>query len=78
MKNKTRESIILQVGWIKVSDQTILALHKKVITHNSRVRVTHDGQNKWNLILKQVGVLQSQTTQQEVTYLIVDPDLLVL
>ena len=78
MMNKTRESIIFQVGWIKVSNQTILALHKKVITHNSRVMVTNDGQNKWNLILKQVGVLQSQTTQQEVTYLIVDPDLLVL
>ena len=31
-----------------MSDQTILALHKKVITHNSRVLVTHDEQNTWS------------------------------
>ena len=42
------------MGWIKVSDQTILALHKKVITHNSRVLVTHDEQRTWNLIIRQV------------------------
>ena len=45
---------LTQVGWLKVSDQTILALHKKVITHNSRVMVTHDEQRTWNLIIKQV------------------------
>ena len=25
-----------QVGWLKAGDQTILALHKRVITHNTR------------------------------------------
>jgi hypothetical protein len=31
-----------QVGWLKAGDQTILALHKRVITHNSRVQVSHE------------------------------------
>ena len=32
----------MQVGWLKAGDQTILALHKRVITHNSRVSVSHE------------------------------------
>lgn len=43
-----------KVGWLKVSDQTILTLHKRVITHNSRIRVTHDEQRTWNLLIKNV------------------------
>ena len=34
--------VVLQVGWLKAGDQTILALHKRVITHNSRVSVSHE------------------------------------
>ena len=37
-----------------MSDQTILTLHKRVITHNSRIRVTHDEQRTWNLLIKNV------------------------
>jgi hypothetical protein len=40
------------VGWVKASDQTILTLHKRVITHNTRVHVTHDEHNTWNLHIK--------------------------
>ncbi len=31
-----------KVGWLKAQDQTILALHKRVITHNSRIDVDHE------------------------------------
>ena len=31
-----------KVGWLKAGDQTILALHKRVITHNTRVSVSHE------------------------------------
>ena len=31
-----------KVGWLKAGDQTILALHKRVITHNARVSVSHE------------------------------------
>ena len=34
--------MLFQIGWIKASDQTVLSLHKKVITHNPRIKVTHD------------------------------------
>ena len=61
-----------------MSDQTILALHKKVITHNSRVMVTHDEQNTWNLILKQVGVITTTSYLAEATHSLVDADFVVL
>lgn len=38
-----------KVGWIKASDQTVLSLHKKVITHNPRIKVTHDEHRTWTL-----------------------------
>ena len=41
------DDLCLQVGWLKAGDQTILALHKRVITHNSRVSVSHED-NKVN------------------------------
>ena len=56
-----------KVGWIKVratsdqnvllrdlkaGDQTILSLHKRVITHNDRVHITHDEHNTWNLHIR--------------------------
>jgi len=31
-----------QVGWLKAKDQTILALHTRVITHNGRIAVDHE------------------------------------
>ena len=37
-----------------MSDQTILTLHKRVITHNARIHVTHDEQRTWNLLIKNV------------------------
>jgi hypothetical protein len=42
-------SLTPQVGWLKASDQTILTLHKKVITHNWRIYVTHDEHRTWYL-----------------------------
>ena len=44
----------LKVGWLKQSDQTILTLHKRVITNNARIHVTHDEQRTWNLLIKNV------------------------
>ncbi|XP_063215990.1 lachesin-like [Bacillus rossius redtenbacheri] len=43
-----------KVGWLKVEDQTILTLHNKVVTHNSRVSVSRDGDHTWRLHLRQV------------------------
>lgn len=43
-----------KVGWIRAEDQTILTLDSKVVTHNSRVSVTTDGAQTWNLHLRQV------------------------
>jgi len=43
-----------KVGWIKAGDQTILTLHKRVITHNDRIHITHDEHNTWNLHIKDV------------------------
>ena len=31
-----------KVGWLKAKDQTILALHHRVITHNNRFVVDHE------------------------------------
>eukprot|EP00090_Calanus_glacialis_P001506 TRINITY_DN11080_c0_g1_i1.p1 TRINITY_DN11080_c0_g1~~TRINITY_DN11080_c0_g1_i1.p1 ORF type:complete len:435 (+),score=83.57 TRINITY_DN11080_c0_g1_i1:319-1623(+) len=42
-----------KVGWIK-ADQTILTLHKRVITHNDRIHITHDMHNTWDLHIKDV------------------------
>ena len=40
--------ISFQVGWLKAKDQTILALHHRVITHNERFGVDHDD-NRYEL-----------------------------
>jgi len=47
-------SSVLQVGWLKAEDQTILTLHNKVVTHNSRISVTHDNHRTWQLHIRQV------------------------
>ncbi|XP_021917690.1 lachesin-like, partial [Zootermopsis nevadensis] len=43
-----------KVGWLKAEDQTILTLHNKVVTHNSRISVTHDNHRTWQLHIRQV------------------------
>lgn len=43
-----------KVGWLKAEDQTILTLHNKVVTHNSRISVTHDNMKTWQLHIRQV------------------------
>ncbi|KAK6617509.1 hypothetical protein RUM44_005097 [Polyplax serrata] len=43
-----------KVGWLKAEDQTILTLHNKVVTHNSRISVSHDNVNTWQLRIRQV------------------------
>jgi len=44
-----------KVGWLKAGDQTILALHKRVITHNTRVSVSHEDSRIWKLHLRSVA-----------------------
>ncbi|KAK3929253.1 Zwei Ig domain protein zig-8, partial [Frankliniella fusca] len=43
-----------KVGWLKASDQTVLTMHTRVVTHNSRVSVSHDNQRTWHLHIRQV------------------------
>ncbi|GLH12140.1 Lachesin [Gryllus bimaculatus] len=43
-----------QVGWMKAEDQTILTLHTKVVTHNSRISVSQDNMRTWQLHIRQV------------------------
>ncbi len=43
-----------KVGWMKAKDQTILALHQRVITHNNRVSVDHEGNKIWKLKIRSV------------------------
>ncbi|XP_068217837.1 uncharacterized protein [Palaemon carinicauda] len=43
-----------KVGWLKVDSQTILSLQKRVVTHNTRISVTHDEHRTWNLHIRQV------------------------
>ncbi len=40
---------MFQIGWMKAGEQTVLTLHKRVITHNPRIRVTHDEHRTWTL-----------------------------
>ncbi|XP_023311949.1 zwei Ig domain protein zig-8-like [Anoplophora glabripennis] len=47
--------VIIEVGWMKADDQTILALHTRVITHNPRITVSHDDSLKtWQLRIRQL------------------------
>ncbi|ERL92110.1 hypothetical protein D910_09431, partial [Dendroctonus ponderosae] len=43
-----------EVAWVRAEDQTILSLHSKVVTHNSRIGVTHDSANTWQLRIRQL------------------------
>lgn len=76
-----------RVAWIKVDTQTILTIHTHVITHNSRVSTTHNGQRQWNLHIRNIkeddrgyymcqinsSPMKSQTGYVEV---VVPPDIL--
>lgn len=39
---------------MRAEDQTILSLHTKLVTHNSRVSVTHDNLRTWQLRIRQL------------------------
>ena len=43
-----------KVGWMRASDQAVLALANRVVTHNPRYMVTHDEPNVWILKIKSV------------------------
>ncbi|CAH0562370.1 unnamed protein product [Brassicogethes aeneus] len=43
-----------RVGWVKADTKAIQAIHDHVITHNSRVSVTHNDHVTWNLHIKTV------------------------
>ena len=54
MKINGKYFFLNQVGWLKIDTQTILAMKKRVVTHNSRVSVTHDEHRTWYLHIKTV------------------------
>ncbi|XP_044749436.1 lachesin-like isoform X2 [Coccinella septempunctata] len=43
-----------RVGWVKADTKAIQAIHDHVITHNSRVSVSHNDHTTWNLHIKNV------------------------
>ncbi|XP_034484471.1 lachesin [Drosophila innubila] len=38
-----------KVGWLRASDQTVLALQGRVVTHNARISVMHQDMHTWKL-----------------------------
>uniref|UniRef100_A0A1I8PK30 Ig-like domain-containing protein n=1 Tax=Stomoxys calcitrans TaxID=35570 RepID=A0A1I8PK30_STOCA len=38
-----------KVGWLRASDQTVLALQGRVVTHNARISVMHEDMHTWKL-----------------------------
>ncbi|KAF2357801.1 Immunoglobulin [Trinorchestia longiramus] len=49
-----KSPLTFQVGWMRADTQTILSLHNVVVTHNTRISVTHDEPHTWNLHIRQV------------------------
>ncbi|KAK5638415.1 hypothetical protein RI129_012710 [Pyrocoelia pectoralis] len=43
-----------KVAWVRAEDQTVLSLNSKVVTHNSRISVSHDSQHTWQLRIRQL------------------------
>ncbi|XP_026482520.1 lachesin [Ctenocephalides felis] len=43
-----------KVGWLRASDQLVLALQGRVITHNPRFGVSREDSNTWQLRIRQV------------------------
>ena len=48
------DKLCFQVGWVKADTKAIQAIHKHVITHNTRVSVSHSDHNTWMLHIKNV------------------------
>lgn len=47
--------ILLQVGWLRAEDQTVLSLDSKVVTHNVRISISHEPESDtWKLHIRQV------------------------
>lgn len=44
----------VQVAWVQVDTQTILTIHKQVITRNPRIALLHNDHRSWHLELKNV------------------------
>ena len=42
------------MGWLRASDQTVLALQGRVVTHNSRITVGHEDMRTWHLRIRQL------------------------
>ena len=51
----TVSSFRCQVAWVRVDTQTILTIHRTVITRNPRVTLEHNGHTKWHLHISDVG-----------------------
>lgn len=43
-----------QVGWMRLADQTVLALQGRVVTHNARYAVIHEESHTWRLKIRQI------------------------
>uniref|UniRef100_T1IV88 Ig-like domain-containing protein n=1 Tax=Strigamia maritima TaxID=126957 RepID=T1IV88_STRMM len=43
-----------RIAWLKSDSHTILTIHTHVITHNSRIRTSHNGLRQWNLHIDSV------------------------
>ncbi|XP_043682751.1 lachesin-like [Vespula pensylvanica] len=43
-----------RVAWIKSDSRAILAIHTRMVTHNPRLSVTHNGHNTWKLHISNV------------------------
>lgn len=43
-----------QVAWLRASDQTVLSLQGRVVTHNARISVVHEDMRTWRLRIKQL------------------------
>lgn len=45
---------IKQVAWIKSDSKAILAIHNRLVAHNPRLSVTHNGHNTWKLHISNI------------------------
>ncbi|XP_063709358.1 lachesin-like [Culicoides brevitarsis] len=43
-----------KVGWLRASDQTVLALANRVVSHNPRITVVHEDMRTWRLRIRQL------------------------
>ncbi|KAL1512870.1 hypothetical protein ABEB36_002382 [Hypothenemus hampei] len=52
--NITGRYKVNKVAWVRAEDHTILSIGTKVVTHNSRIFVSHDNLYTWQMRIKQV------------------------